>query len=84
MKIRAKAMYAIKMHEPSEEFARCWNAAGTHLSVSAQDGFLSWLKADLTPPFLEHLSFRMGNQLFFDRIDDVDKNLRGPGNPGGF
>ena len=77
-------MYAIEMHEPSEEFARCWSAAGRHLSVSAQDGFLSWLKKDLIPPFLEHLSFRMGNQLFFVRIDDVDGNVRGPGNLGGF
>ncbi len=77
-------MYDIEMQEPSEEFVRCWNAAGRHLSVSAQDGLLSWLKANLTPPFREHLSFRMGNQLFFIRIEDVDGNVSGPGNPVGF
>ena len=77
-------MYDIEMQEPSEEFARCWNAAGRHLSKSAQDGSLSWLKATLTPPFLEHLSFRMGNQLFFVRVEDVDGNISGPGNPDGF
>lgn len=72
------------MQEPSEEFAQCWQAAGRHLLASAQDGSLSWLKANLTPPFLEHLSFRMGNQLFFVRVEDVDGNVMGPGNPDGF
>lgn len=72
------------MREPSEEFTLCWRAAGRHLQASAQDGSLSWLKADLHPPFLEHLSFRMGNQLFFIRLEDVDGNVSGPGNPDGF
>ena len=25
---------------------------------------INWLKADLTPPFIEHLSFIFGNQIF--------------------
>jgi hypothetical protein len=77
-------MYDIEMDKPSEAFARCWQAAGIHLSASTQDGSLSWLKATLTPPFLEHLSFRMGNQLFFVRLEDADGNVHGPGNPNGF
>lgn len=75
-------MHDIEMHEPTEEFARCWQAAGRHLESCSQGG-LSWLKADLTPPFLEHLSFRMGNQLFFIRIADVDGRLVTPGNSKG-
>lgn len=77
-------MYDIEMHEVSEEFARCWQAAGRHLQVLAQGARLSWLKANLTPPFLEHISFRVGNQLFFIRIEDADGQLEVPGNPKGF
>lgn len=77
-------MHDIEMHEVSDDFTRCWQAAGRHLQSQTHDGQLSWLKANLTPPFLEHLSFRMGNQLFFVRIDDVDGKVRGPGNPNGF
>ena len=77
-------MHEIGMHEATEEFSRCWQAAGRHLQSQTHDGLLSWLKANLTPPFLEHLSFRLGNQLFFVRIDDVDGKVRGPGNPNGY
>ena len=45
-----------------------------------QDPLRSWLKANLTPPFLEHLSFRLGNQNFFLRIEDVEGKLEVPGN----
>ena len=50
-------MIEIEMHDVSEEFRLCWVAAGRHLSMQVQGGSLSWLKASLTPPFLEHLSF---------------------------
>jgi len=76
-------MYDIEMHKPSEDFFRCWQAAGRHLQTLAQGAPLSWLKANLTPPFLEHLSFRVGNQLFFIRIEDADDRIDVPGNPGG-
>ena len=48
----------IDMHEVSDEFAKCWQAAGRHLDSQNHRGELNWLKANLTPPFLEHLSFR--------------------------
>jgi hypothetical protein len=57
-------MHDIEMHEVSDEFARCWQAAGRHIQIQAQGPLRSWLKANLNPPFLEHLSFRLGNQLF--------------------
>src|SRR2546421_12533246 len=73
-------MDRIEMHEVSEQFARCWHEAGRHIQTRAQGPLNSWLKVDLTPPFLEHLSFRLGNQLFFIRIEDVDRRLDVPGN----
>ena len=76
-------MYEIEMHEPSEEFAECWSAAGRHLSRQAGGQLHSWLRAHLTPPFLEHLSFRLGNQLFFIRVEDETGHLKVPGNPRG-
>lgn len=72
-------MHDIEMHEASEDFAGCWQAAGRHLQRQVQDG-LSWLKADLAPPFLEHLSFRLGNQLFYIRLEEIDAELAVPGN----
>ena len=73
-------LHDIEMSEFSNEFAQCWSAAGRHLTVSAQGQIQHWLKAELTPPFLEHLSFRLGNQLFFVRIEDEDQQLEVPGN----
>lgn len=72
-------MYEIENQEASPEFEKCWKAAGSHIQRQAQDGLHSWLRAHLSPPFLEHLSFRLGNQLFFIRIEDVDDHLQVPG-----
>ncbi len=71
-------MEKIHMAEFSNDFGYCWNAAGTHLQAQGQ-GALNWLKASLTPPFLEHFSFRLGNQLFFVRVEDIDKEVQSPG-----
>jgi len=76
-------MHTIEMHEASEEFARCWKSARLHIQTKAQGPLHSWLKADLSPPFLDHLSFRMGNQLFFIRIEDVEGHMKVPGSPTG-
>lgn len=76
-------MHSIEIHEASEEFAGCWQCAGRHIETKAQGPLHSWLKADLNPPFLEHLSFRMGNQLFFIRIEDAEGRMNVPGNPTG-
>lgn len=77
-------MYKVEMHEMSEAFLSCWKAAGIHLSRQVDGGIQSWLRAHPYPPFLEHLSFRLGNQLFFVRVEDVDGKVRGPGNSQGF
>ena len=54
-------------------------AAGQHIQRQIQGSINSWLKASLIPPFLEHLSFRLGNQLFFVRVEDVEGRLEVPG-----
>ena len=76
-------MHDIHMAEVNEEFSRCWQAAGVHIQNQAQGPLQSWLRAHLNPPFLEHLSFRLGNQLFFIQIQDVDDILEMPGHLGG-
>lgn len=72
-------MYEIAMHDVTEDFASCWQSSAKHIQNSAQGGLRGWLKADLEPPFLEHLSFQLGNQLFFIRIEDADRRLAVPG-----
>jgi hypothetical protein len=78
------AMYEIEMQQMSDEFLHCWCAAAQHLSSQVDGGIRSWLRAHPYPPFLEHLSFRLGNQLFFIKVVDVDGKIEGPGNPEGF
>ncbi len=72
-------MYEIEMHEMSDAFLPCWKAAGIHLNKQVEGGIRSWLRAHPYPPFLEHLSFRLGNQLFFVRVEDADGKVQGPG-----
>lgn len=70
-------MFDIEMQEFTQEFFNCWKAAGNHIT-KLLDGKVFWLKADPYPPFLEHLSLRIGNQLFFIRLEDVDNKISGP------
>ena len=72
-------MQNIDMQEMSPEFLNCWQAAGNHLNNQVQGGIQSWLRAYPHPPILEHLSFRLGNQLFFVRVEDAEKHVVGPG-----
>lgn len=64
-------MYRIEEQKVTQEFANMCESAWHYLSSQVQDGIQSWLKANLRPPFMEHLSFRLGNQLFFIRLEDV-------------
>ena len=78
---RSRTMHTLEMGKITSEFAGCWQAAGQHLHQQAQRQGLTviWLKAMLHPPFLEHLSFSIGNQLFFVRVEDVERRLDCPG-----
>jgi len=75
-------MFPVEPVEVSDEFLRCYNAAGRHFLTQVQ-GQLGFLKSKPQSPFLEHLSFRLGNQLFFVRLEDVDANLKVPGHRAG-
>ena len=72
-------MHDIPMTEVTPEFAKCWQAAGMCIERAAGGRLDAWLRAHLNPPFLEHLSFRLGNQLFFLRVEDEDGQVEGPG-----
>ena len=67
------------MNQMSPDFLPCWRAAGNHLNKQVQGGIRSWLRAHPHPPVLEHLSFRLGNQLFLVRVQDADGRVSGPG-----
>ena len=58
---------------------KTWQAAALYLNKQVQGGIQAWLRSYPYPPFLEHLSFRIGNQLFFIRVEDVDGKVEGPG-----
>ena len=66
----------IQPFELTAEFEACWLAAGRHLNLRIRDAGASWLRAEL-PPFREHLSFALGNQLFFIQLLDVDDLTNG-------
>jgi len=70
-------VYEINMQESEDVFKQAWQMAGKQLEAQGQ-GAVNWLRAHLQPPFLEHLSFRLGNQLFFVRIEG--EGLDAPGN----
>jgi len=72
-------MHDIAMPEVSDDFVECWKAAGRHIQTQAQDWITSWLRIHVQPPYLEHFSFNVGNQLYFVRVIDVDGNLETPG-----
>ena len=72
-------MYEIEMQEMSREFFPIWQAAGEHLDAQVDGGIQSWLRAHPYPPVLEHLSFRLGNQLFFIQVEDAEGRIKGPG-----
>ena len=70
--------YQISMNESSEEFTTCWQAAGRHLVNQVETGSLKFLRSRLTPPIQEHLSFIIGNQLFFIHVRDVFSGMTPP------
>ena len=72
-------MYQIEMHDVSIDFVEAWKEAIKHLFLKGREA-IKWLKCDLTPPIVEHISFRIGNQIFFVRLIDLDSNLDTPSN----
>ena len=66
-------MHDIETTTPSPEFIDCWNTAGRHLQTCRVGPDFRWLKATPIPPFLEHLSFAVGNQLYFVRLESKSR-----------
>ena len=71
-------MYDINMGEVTDEFRACWSAAGRHLGSKHES--LVWLRAHLSLPIIEHMSFRLGNQIFFVELYDVEELVTTPNN----
>lgn len=72
-------MYAIETHEMTPDFIKIWQAACKHLNTQVEGGIQFWLRAHTNPPVLEHLSFRLGNQLYFIHLYDANGDVEGPG-----
>ena len=66
------------MNGASDEVAVVRQAAGSHLLNQVDTGSLKFIRSRLTPPIQEHLSFIIGNQLFFVHVRDVFTNMSPP------
>ena len=67
-------MHRIDQNEPSEEFQTAWKAARVHIQNQCVEG-IYWIRARLEGPLIEHLSFRIGNQLFFVFVEAAEFSL---------
>lgn len=56
----------------TQPFAEAWAAAGTHLQDVGNGRFV-WLRCNLHQPMAEHLSFRLGNRLFFVFVEALER-----------
>ncbi len=81
--------FDIEMGDPTADFIECWNAAGQHLNSflkpycdmnTENEMHCVNYRAHPYPPYLEHLSFRLGNQNFYVRIEDINRQCNFPGN----
>jgi ADP-ribosylglycohydrolase len=86
------SQFALPVENFTKEFAQCWSAACAHIQLQARlgdycdpppKGKFRWHKAELQPPFLEHLSFSLGNQHYFVQLSDMDGQLQIPGSKDG-
>ncbi|MDR2613446.1 MAG: hypothetical protein LBG06_11745 [Deltaproteobacteria bacterium] len=66
----------------SREFQALWTLAASYVERLGE-GSLVWFKGRLSTPLFEHFSFRLGNQLFFVRLEDADGRLVAPGSMAG-
>ena len=60
-------MYLVDQNTLSDDFLRAWSAAGKHIQSKGGPG-VKWLRMNPYQPMAEHLSFLLGNQLFFVHI----------------
>lgn len=72
-------MYDINNTAPTDEFRLAYAEARRHIGSFQRPGF-EWLKSSPAPPFLDHMSFFLGNQAFYVHLEDLDSMLQLPGN----
>jgi len=68
-------MYRIKQEKPSQDFEQAWLSARRFLAQKGGEG-LKWIRCDLNLPMAEHLSFIIGNQLFFVFVESAEVDLK--------
>ena len=71
-------MFPVEFETASEDFVPCWRAAGVHLSKMNDLGRKRFIRVSLRPIVLEHLSFVLGNQIFFIHVCDVNNEVQPP------
>ena len=78
--IKENGQFLIDQEDPPEHFAEAWYAARNHIErllnlntapTSASEGNPEggWLRSNLNKPLSDHLSFRLGNQIFMVYVD---------------
>jgi hypothetical protein len=72
-------MYRINPHSASTEFVALCAAARAHLENQVDGGIRFWLRLWPQASAIEHLCFRLGNQVFVVRVLDVHGQIDGPG-----
>jgi hypothetical protein len=64
--------------EITREFRAMWTCGVGYVRKLSEDS-LVWFKGNLYAPIFEHFSFRMGNQLYFVRLEDSEGRIHSPG-----
>lgn len=69
--------YNIPMREPCSEFIDAYNSMGRHFNElrKSMPESLSFLRTQPVPPMIDHLSFKIGNQIFFVYMDPMDDSV---------
>jgi len=71
-------MQTVALPEVSREFIALFQAARRHLQqVGGEE--MDWLRTEFNFPFRDHLSFRLGNRLFFLLVATADEDIESPG-----
>ena len=72
-----KERYDIPMRQPCSEFIDAYNAMVRHFNEvrKSMPESLSFLRTQPVPPMIDHLSFKLGNQIFFVYLDPMDGSV---------
>ena len=73
----AAKRFEIPIRKPCQEFIDAYNAMGEHLNIyrAQMPESFGYLRTEPIPPLLDHLSFKLGNQIFFVYLDLLDASI---------